>query len=492
MKTNWQQLSIDIHNFIRAGKTAEAAHALQKINSSQIPRENALEFARLSRRAGLFAQALRILKPVILSDLSSASEAATPAEIGEYSISLFKTGCVYEAMRWLDTIKSSEVGEAEMYLGFSHMMEWDYEKAVPPLKKFIAATPDSFIKLVAKVNLSAALVNTGETGEAETLIHLNIDEAEKFNNLRLKANSYELLSQIAIKDKNYKLAAQFLDSAWKILSLDSSIDQLFVVKWRAILNALQNNDVSDLNAARKAALEQSHFETLRDLDFYELKVKFSESIYGRLYCGTPFVAYRSKLLREFSAHNPPQSYIFGEPGKPVLDIDSMAFESGESVLEITPQLQQTFKAVWSDLYRPRSVGSLFEKIFTGEYFDINSSPNRVHRLVARLRAWLKIHDVAVSVEFENGGFVGHLEQGIQLQIRPQNSEGDSNRQPGFELKWNKAEALMNEIKEFSAEELADKLQQNHSSATRLLKWATENKRVYKKGSGRSSRYVLVK
>jgi tetratricopeptide (TPR) repeat protein len=491
MKTDWQQLSIDIHNHVRAGHSAEASQLLQKINTSQVPRELALEFASLSRRAGVFNQALRILRPIILSDPGVAGPSATPAEVGEYSISLFKTGCVFEALRWLDSIKGKEVGEADLYRGFAHIMEWDYPSAVQPLKNFISHTPDSFIKLVAKVNLSAALINTGEQAEAENLIQANLSEAEKFNNLRLMANSYELLSQIAIKNSRYDEASAFLDNAWKILSVDSSSDQLFIIKWRAILNAIKTKDVSKLMTAREAAKERNHFETLRDLDFYELKVRFSSDVYSRLFCGTPYEAYREKLLREFKNLAPEDPVcLLGSPGAPVLDVDTMTVDYGEPP-SITPQLLQTFRAVWADLYRPRSVGSLFEKIFAGEYFDINSSPNRVHRLVARLRAWLKIHDMPVSVEFENGGFAGHLEGPIQLQIKSR-AHSQAFQNSGLELKWSRAEAQLASLPEFTAEELADKLRQNHSSATRLLKWATENKKVFKTGAGRNSRYRLVK
>lgn len=290
MKTNWRQLSIELHNQIRAGQSAEAALSLQKLNSSQVPREMALEFASLCRRAGIFSQALRILRPVVLNEHSNGH--ATPSEIGEYGISLFKSGCVFEALRWLDSIKDRDVGEADLYRGFAHMMEWDYKQAIGPLRNFIARSPDSFIKLVAKVNLSASLINTGELLEAEQLIRSNMNEAEKFNNLRLKANSLELLSQIAIKNKEYKKASAFLDKAWQILEADKSSDQLFVIKWKSILEGIESGNAEKLNLAREAARKQNHFETIRDLDFYELKIKYSDEVYNKLYCGTPFSTLR--------------------------------------------------------------------------------------------------------------------------------------------------------------------------------------------------------
>jgi len=491
MKTDWQQISIDVHNLIRAGQTDNAVQILQKINTSQIPREFALELAALARRAGIFSQALRILRPIVVTEAASAKSNASPAEVGEYSFSLFKSGCVFEALRWLDSIRGEEVGEAELYRGYAHIMEWDYAKAVGPLKSFISKTPDSFTKLVAKVNLSAALINTENLKEAEELIHLNIEEAGQYNNLRLKANSYELLSQIAFKNLDYTKASAYLDKAWQILSIDNSMDQLFLIKWRAILDAAKSHDIGRLTAAREAARSRHHFETLRDLDFYALKVEFSNATFAKLFCGTPYPAYRERLNTEFSKQHDSKlmwpECLIGEGNQPVLDVESMAVEN--RLLDPTPQLHQTFVAIWADLYRPRSVGSVFEKIFQGEYYDPNTSPNRVHRLMARLRAWLKSRDIPVQIDFENGGFVGHLQPGLQLRL----SVGEAfheNRKD--QLKWNRAEVLLSGSSDFSAEDLAEKLAQNHSSATRLLKWAVANNKVIKKGAGRGSRYSLLK
>lgn len=490
MKNEWQQLSIECHNLIRAGHTDEAVQMLQKINLSQVPREFALELGTLCRRAGALSQALRILRPIVLAGSSGLSVSATPAEVGEYSISLFKSGCVYEALHWLDTIKGQEVGEADLYRGYAHIMEWDYHHAVKPLKNFIQQAPDSFTKLVAKVNLSAALINTNQLSIADELIQANIFEAEKYNNLRLKANSYELLSQIAFKRTNYEEASDYIEKAWQILSVDKSIDQLFLIKWQAILAAVKSNDITKLITAKNAAKERSHFETLRDLDFYELKIKFSQETFNKLYCGTPFVAYREKLKQEFGNQiDADRVFTLGEGPSTVLDIESMSID--DVPFTITPQLHHTFMAIWSDLYRPRSVGSLFEKIFQGEYFDINSSPNRVHRLVARLRTWLKIHDLPVTIDFEHGGFVGRIDGHLQLRLKAHDGEDESPK-PGLELKWTRAELLLKDMAEFSAEELAEKIEQNHSSATRLLKWATANNKVIKKGAGRSCRYSLIK
>ena len=154
-------------------------------------------------------------------------------------------------------------------------------------------------------------------------------EAARFENKKLLANSHELLSQIYIQKGEFSLARRELDKSWDILKEEKSTDQLFVVKWMAIIEALEKKDPLPLTHAKNEALKRRHWESIRDLDFYHLKINFNLENYQRLYCGTPFAAYKEKLRKEFShLTSIPQSCLLGDVSGKILDLITVAFGVG--------------------------------------------------------------------------------------------------------------------------------------------------------------------
>lgn len=489
MKSSLNETLNNCHSFIKEGKTDQAALILKTLNSAKIPRDLALETAKLCRRAGLFTKGLQVLKHIVATDKYDLQNTpATPKEIGEYSILLFKTGCINEALLRLGEIKSSQVEEASLYKGYAHIMQWDYNNAITELNKYIQAVPDSFSKLVAKVNLAAALVNVSHNEEAKQQIQQNISESITYNNKRLLANSYELLAQVEANQNNYSEAREFLEKAWKILENDVSSDQLFIIKWKAILDGLQHSDVSRLQVARQEALARGHWETFRDLDYYQLQIKFNPDLFSKLYCGTPFKAYKQKLRGKFKIQEQlPDHCIVGDSG-PVLDVRSSLIVDGGQLSLPPPQVQLAFQNIWSDLYRAQSVGSLFEKTYQGQYYNPDSSPNRVHRIIGRVREWILQNHLPIEIEFLQSGFKAHLKGSIRLLIS--NSEdAPIDNSTSMLVKWNRIESQFKNNTSLSSYQVADLLNESQSNSSRLLTWAVTNNILVKKGRGKATRYL---
>lgn len=476
------------HNFIKEGQTDQAALILKTVNSAKIPRDLALESAKLCRRAGLFTKGLQILKPIVAADKYDLQNLqATPQEIGEYSILLFKAGCVNEALLRLSEIKSSQVEEAALYKGYAHIMQWDYNSAIAELNTYIGAVPDSFSKLVAKVNLAAALVNVSQIEDAKHQIQQNISESITYNNKRLLANSYELLAQVEANQNNYSEAREFLEKAWKILENDVSSDQLFVIKWKAILDGLQHSDVSRLQVARQEALFRGHWETFRDLDYYQLQIQFNPELFSKLYCGTPFKAYKQKLRNKFKIQDQlPEHCILGDSG-PILDVSNSLILDGGKLSLPSPQVQLAFQNIWSDLYRVQSVGSLYEKTYKGQYYNPDSSPNRVHRIMGRVREWILQNHLPIEIEFLQSGFKAHLKGSIRLLISSsEDTLTDSSNT--MLVKWSRIETQFKNNHSLSSYQVADFLNESQANSSRLLTWAVTNNILVKKGRGKATRY----
>lgn len=476
------------HNFIKEGKTYQASLILKSLNSVKVPRDLALETAKLCRRAGVFTKGLQVLKPIVAYDKYDLQNSpATPQEIGEYSILLFKSGCIKEALSRLGEIESSQVEEAALYKGYAHIMQWDYANAIDELNTYIQAVPDSFSKLVAKVNLAAALVNVSRNDDAKIQIQQNISESITYNNKRLLANSYELLAQIETNQNNYSAARESLEKAWKILENDVSSDQLFVIKWKAILDGMQHNDIAHLQIAREQALARGHWETFRDLDYYQLQIQFNPELFAKLYCGTPFKAYKKKLATNFKTHEHiPTNCLIGDGG-PILDVNSSHLLNDGKLSLPAPQVQLAFQNLWSDLYRVQSVGSLYEKTYNGQHYNPDSSPNRVHRIVGRVREWITQNHLPIEIEFLQSGFKAHIKGPIRLLIS-NNEEASLDSNTSMLVKWNRLETQFKVNDSLNSHQVAHLLNESQSNSSRLLTWAVANNILVKKGRGKSTRY----
>ena len=110
------------------------------------------------------------------------------------------------------------------------------------------------------------------------------------------------------------------------------------------------------------------------------------------------------ILKPRNWRLPPEFVVSGSGPKPqrVFDLTS-ARESQECQLKNGFLLHRLLHLLTEDLYQPLTLGKIFSRLFNGEYFDPNSSPDRVHQVVKRLRAWLRSEKIPLDIQ-EAGGF----------------------------------------------------------------------------------------
>lgn len=130
------------------------------------------------------------------------------------------------------------------------------------------------------------------------------------------------------------------------------------------------------------------WESLREADYFELKIAFNDGLFRALIAGTPHAAYRARVANDLGRAWTPSS--------------SSRFRR----LSIPPrgQIAAVVKALPRDRYSPPGIGALFAEIFPQEHFNVFTSPNRVHQLLFRAREWLRDSRTRASARGEQRSF----------------------------------------------------------------------------------------
>lgn len=388
---------------LREGHGHLVAQRLQAMNWSSVAREFRLPLAAICRRAGLIVEGLKLLTPLTHADKNKWRSEATVAERAEYGALLMKHGSVREALRLLRDLPTEATAEVFMYRAFCHMARWDYAAAAQDLGLYLDTRPDEYAALVARVNLASSLIALSSLDEALELLNANIELASQKNYTRLLANSLELRAQVHLRARRWPNCHQDIDASNKILGLEKSADQLFIQKWKAVLEAFKTHSLDPLRPIRDEAKRRQHWESLRDLDRLSLQISFDDKIFRRLIFGTPYPAFREAVFRELNRPAPPSPFLQGEEGSPRLVLSSGEIH-GLAVPSMNAQCLSVVTALLRDFYRPMRLTELFAELYPDNYFDIFSSPDRVRQVIRRSRMWLEENALPVEIEMTNGTY----------------------------------------------------------------------------------------
>jgi len=403
MAKDLKDLLKQAEELIVAGRAPEAAKVLTKIEAGKLPRAEIVRASKLFRWVGAADQGLRLLLPIVRPKARLLQE-ATPQEKAECAITLQRLGSLEEACELLEEVDENVVPEALLYRTVFRFSEWDYRGGIAHLLRLTTLAPkDSYLYRLAQLNLASAFVYEEKYTEAETLLHeLRNTTSEKGEQV-LFCNALEISAQVAVFTGNLKRADECLTEAEKVLAGAKTLDKLWLVKWRAILSAYQNNDVKELNAARAEAIAKRHWETLRELDFVTCKIKPDENILRRLYFGTQFDGYRRRLARNFAL--PTQTHA-------AVHKDSIYKEAKGKDLKMFADLDGDLKPgelphlllvlLISDAYRSLRSGQLHSRLFPGDYFNPYSSLDRVHQIVKRTRKALDKQIPGLEITHDDG------------------------------------------------------------------------------------------
>lgn len=471
---------------LRAGRLNEAAAMLSALDLKKVPRQQRLELAGLCRRANLLNLGLRLLTPVVHDRLGEAVAKATPHEWAEYAVLLQRSGGVREAINILSRPGMQNFAQAPMYTAYCYFNLWEYGAAIPFLQKYLSGDLTDYARLIGNTNLAAAFNFNGQSAEGALLAAQNSKIAKAKGFVRLQCNNLELLAQSHFESKDYKQARRAIETASSVLSGVGTIDQLYIRKWGAALKAVETKNATPLANFRAEALREKHFESVREADLLSLQIEFSEESFRKLYFGTPFQGYRARIERVLERKMNDLECIHGSATAPSrLNLQTGELTGFNVDFPVGTGIHQCLEVLLRDLYKPLSVCALFSELFPGEYFDIESSPNRVHQVVSRTRRWLTDNDFPMELEEQDGRYLLSVDKRLQVVVglRAQLAEWES-------VQVLRLKKRFPESAEMSAGEIRDVLQLTPANFKRLSVWAVENGALIKKGVRAGTTYIF--
>lgn len=474
---------------IRKGEFARVARAISKLNLKKIPRAEAARFANIANRTDQSRLALRLLYPIIRSDLEALTPPSDPERI-EYAEALRRTGLLNEAIEIFRDVDTSKHPAVHLNISFCFFNEWRYGQALPHLKELVRATqPEDYLHTIAKVNLAAALVNEDLHDEALQLLGELQEQTQIKGQTLLLGNTLEMTAQVLIRQGRWLQAEQTLKFAEDLFGRDHNKYLFFVRKWQAILGSLRAEAVQeDLLQLRAQALERQDWESARDCDLHIAIISGDANLMRKVYFGTPHSSYRRRLQKMAGeAFSIPESFVWSQSESPerLFDVVKASCEDGSAALGEGSLLHQMMSLLSADFYRPISIGTAFNSLFRGERFGQHGSANRIAQLVARLRKVFAEENLGIEILETNGKYRLHLgpQSGIRVAAEmPQLSRND--------LSWMKLKIQLTNA-EFTRQDLERISQFSPAKAKRILRWAIDNGQVRSIGFGPNTRYELA-
>lgn len=392
----------DIEAHLRAGRIAQAAALLRLVPLKDLPRDEALKFANLCRRVGLVMRGLRALAPVVRGESGVKDGAVRPAEWAEYAVLLQRSGAIGEALRIWESREMKTASGFGLQRALCHFNVWEHERAIPHLQEALAMAPTDYDRLIVRVNLAAAHLYAGNFYESQKLAGELRRNLAGTPNQRLWANAMELEAQSLSESGEWSAAEALLKQALVLLGNSATTDQLFIRKGLAQVAAFSSGDETPLIEFRKEALSREHFESVRDTDRLLLHLRFDKKRFRYLYFGTPWAAYRERLVRQLG-YEPEDKFFQRGPDDAgyALDLGRGEFyrdqgAPGEKIA--SGKSLRLLRALARDFYKPSNGIGLFSDVYTGENFDPDSSMDRVHQLLRRTRQMLQEQALPLWVE----------------------------------------------------------------------------------------------
>ncbi|MGE3680676.1 MAG: tetratricopeptide repeat protein [Bdellovibrionales bacterium] len=472
-----RELIAECEHFLRSGQISSVASRLRGINLPRVPRAFRLPLANVCRRAGLFTSGLRLLTPLVHPDRRSARAPITTEELSEYAVLLMKIGSLNEAIDLLQGVELKDEPRSLLYLGFCHMNQWEYARASELLKRYLDVAEDPYLAMIAEVNLAASLMYSAQTDEALVRLEKAIEEVEKAGYLRLLANLLELRAQLSLIANRDSHCASDIDRAVQILRSQSTNDQLYLLKWQAVLQSRHTQCISPLLEFQVTARKRQDWESVREADFQILKLTFEDHRYSHLYFGSPWPEFRRRLESHFGKVAS-DAYTWGGRRGGDIDLDLTTGLSRNTGETCPPKILHMLRSLLSDFYAPLRPGTLFSQVFPGERFHVLHSPNRIHQLLWRTRTWLKSQGIAATIDEDGGRFLVRATGPVGIQMEP-SLPGDG-----------AALCLLRRTfdTEFSSRQAQLTLNASEAKVRRLIQKGLEQGEVEKLRSGRNITY----
>lgn len=473
-----------IDQFIRYGAIHKASVEITALAAkTRLSRTDRLALARLARRAFIPRVGLKLLRPLVRPSTKRFGP-ALPEEKIEYAACLSWVGALPECFVLLREVDHRRYPEAAFVTALAHFSQWNYREAIPFLEDYVQHPEvGEYWRLVGQVNLLAAHVHE-QTAAPESLAQLERMTRERGHTLLL-ANVLQFKAEDAVNRKAWDEAHQAIHEAAALSDKDKRTDTLFLEKWIAVIALYQapsRTNLQNLDAIRAKAREVQHWETLRDCDYHEVRATQDLKLATHLYFGTPYPAYRERLLREcpWLEAQLPTEYAWQLAGEAPAKKSIVA---GEGLREGLT-LHRLFFALTSDFYKPLNLGDLHAQVFPWKYFDPTRSADSLHQAIKRLRKHFEEQRLKLELREHQGEYSLSSAVSVAILIKPKTPEGArAYREILLKLKSKlKAES-------FSAPDASEVLGLSRNMVLVYLRRWQELGFIQKRGSGPKTNYA---
>lgn len=488
-----QKIILEWQELVQRGQGHLLRANLQKLSARKVNREQLLPLANLARRVNMPRFSLQLLYSVIRPSYGDSN--ATSQELAEYAAALSAIGAYKEADLTLDEVNISDCSEALLFRAFINIFTWNYRQAIPFLQAFLKAENRPYQLLVANINLIAALIHVEDFSPALLKI-TELKETVRRQNLQLLlGNLLELEAQIAILKSDYGVAEELLLKSEKVLVQTGNVSLIYTKKWQAVISARKNSkNIGELDRVKKQAKEMKDWETVRDCELYKSLIGNDSLLFTQIYYGSPYAGYRKLILqRDGRPSHVPEEFFLNPKKSGTAWPQCFNIHQGTLTREILPlkpnQLIHRFlKVLCSDLYRPILVGSLFSKLFPDDYYNPNTSPDRVYQCIKRSRSWCAKNKFNLTIKPVSDGYLFHLQGKSSLLYNKAYLDQDFTKPLADER-------IMLLVKEFSENPFSSKyachvLSMPLRSVNRFLKEKVGEGEIVQVGRGPTTKYKL--
>jgi hypothetical protein len=313
------------------------------------------------------------------------------------------------------------------------------------------------------------------------------------NHERLRLNCEYLLAQTFALSERFDEALPLLKNVNR-RSPENTHLSFGSQKWILYVEAKKEGwslEIRDRFVKLREQTEAQHFyELSRDIDKYLGILGDNKDLLKKCYFGSPSSEYKKHILSLLpSGHSFGSSFIVNKindtnnsvrvfhPSEGRID-KSEIFKKGQVV-------QKLVQALAEDLYVPQGVGTLFAKIFPGEYYDVESCTNRVFQYIFRINKTFEDLKIDIAIVKEDFGYRFQLGASVGLLLQ----QRDRRQNENFALRL-----LTDRFgkKPFSSSEASEALGTPKSSTARVVADLVERELISSTGKGKTTKYQIAK
>lgn len=485
----------EIEADVQHGLLREARQKLIPLTRSTPPRAELARVASLFRRAWMPEQALAILHRVVRPPARTRKGSdATPAEKLEYATSLVLVGAHREAESILSSLNAQENPEVHFARGLARFREWDWKGTLGYWDQLQASPHASPLqRLRGRIYLANALTfGLGRYSESLEICEKIAVEASAQKHRMIHKSRLLLAQQNHALQGDARSARTAFDQI-RVLCEEES-DERFLLH-SLLWQAIAEKDPDGIRSARAGFKDRRDWEETRICDYHLARVTEDRQALIHLYFGTPYPEFRSRVAELLGGDGEiPGSYEWklwdGQSLSPVVfDLEAGTNSRSRAYLKRGQALHRCMRALSEDFFLPPSVARIHEVVYPGSYFNPASSPDRVHQLLRRFRAWFKENDLPLEVRESSGVYRLFSPAGCTIRIdREPPASGVVD--PGI---MGHADRLWENFGQtpFSSSEAADCLDVSGTSAKRILSHALSAGLISRNGKGPGTRYSMI-